>query len=63
MVPTLLNIVMILLFIRVHFPSQKITITFLILTEFQNFKDRQACDACVLLLVLFLKCYDARVRI
>ena len=42
---------------------KKIAITFLGLVWFQNFKDWQARDARALLLVLFLECYDARVRI
>ena len=41
--------------IYVHFAGQKITITFLMLVRFQNFKDWQARDVCALLLVLYLE--------
>ena len=49
--------------ICVHFASWKIAVTFLMIVQFQNFKDQLTRDACALLLVLLLEHYDARVRI
>ena len=43
--------------------SRKIAITFLLFVQFQSFKDWQARDARVLLLVLLLECYDPQVEI
>ena len=53
---------LIIVYIRVHFAGRKIAITFLILVQFQNFKDRWTRNARALPLV-FLERYDARARI